>query len=232
MSDSPDRLRFDEDTRKAITDAFLKECNDDRRSDEECKDGYEVFILVLEGFAEAIQSLNRLNPPRQQRRREQIVSIANGLDKALDQIAVLDTAALGFVLWRAFEELAKHHGESNPLIPGFNAMLEADKARSVSMEEMKRFTLGVRMAAKELPEHDYNVLLKIALAVERQFFDHGLKFTVSNTGFAALCLRSVFSLGGQKIDRVDYWLGKARESEESMSSLLKRYAQNNPEESR
>ncbi len=64
--------------------------------------------------------------------------------------------------------------------------------------------------------------MSTAMAVEKLFWDEGLRFTTSNNGLAAECLRAVYQLGGLNIDRVDYWLKKAQDHFDSMTSIVTR----------
>jgi hypothetical protein len=134
----------------------------------------------------------------------------------------MDSPALGYAMYSGLEQIEKKGYNKNPMQAGMSAILKSYAIREDISPVLAEFSSGVRAASKTLPVSSFEYRLKTALAIEREFFDRGMAFTVSNTGFSATCLRAVFGLGGEEIDRVDYWLKRARDSEESMTSFMER----------
>lgn len=204
-------------------------------------DDSTLFISRIENTADYLIALQELQPESQQRRRERLTSIANHLDAALDQIKQLDSAALGFAVWRGFEELATSKGESNTFPSGMKGVEIAYSFREENLNHLATAALGIRKAAEELPPHSMNssgkdypwwslpVELAAAMSIERIFWEYQLEFTVSDSGFAADCLREVYGLSGMQIDRVSYWLKNAKEHHDSMFNVMQRL-QKPPEE--
>lgn len=220
----PARLQFDHFLRKKLQNEFAEKFQkahpDYRLQDVDLEAG--VFIGTLEGYATGIPGFQRISPPEQKRRREKVRALAVALENLHKAIQAVDSAALGFATYRGFEEVEAKSIGVNPLRPGMDAVLSAASVRVEILQELAAFSSGVRMASKELPPNDFNFMLCTALAVERTFFESGISFTVSDSGFAAQCLRAVFQLGGLKDGRMDYWLTLARDSDESMGALIKR----------
>lgn len=218
------RLEFDPYTRAELEEEFKRQFNVGRTlSPSDIDFEAKVFIGTLQNYADGIPAFQRMKPPEQKRRREKVRALANTLEKLHEALTCMDSAALGFALWCGLREVESTGLGSNPLPPGMPAVIEASVLRGDALPFLAAFSCGVQKAIKELPSHEFNFLLKTALAVERTFFDYQLPFTVSNSGFAATCLRAVFKLGGLEIDRVDYWLTEARDSEDSMIALIKRH---------
>lgn len=229
-------LRFDDTTRSNLSEklrnAFEKSFPNRRSEENEFE--MEVTLKILEGYAYGIIQYQQIEPESQQRRRERIESLAVHIEGAIEQLKQLDSAALGFVVWRGNEEISKAEGMPNVFPSGDAATHEVYFWRESNILTMTNFALGIRKAASELPLHAINrpaeelpwyalpKEMSTAMAVEKLFWDEGLKFTTSNNGLAAECLRAVYQLGGLNIDRVDYWLKKARDHSDSMTSCISR----------
>jgi hypothetical protein len=182
-----------------------------------------VFIARLQDFGSAIPELLKFYPPKQQKRRESIKSIGSALLRGIDQFEKLDSGARGYLFWRGIEELCKATGEPNPFPEGMRTSLHVHAYKDEAIIGLRAFAEGVLMAEKELPEkQDKPVELMMALWIEGLFWENGLSFTISKTGFAAECLRAVLALGGIDKDSVDYWLDEARKHPESMSAYENR----------
>lgn len=228
------RLCFDKTTRDRLTKLFRDAHKGRNLSPAEVEFEVTVILRTLEQYASAIPLYEQFQPESQQRRRERIESLAAHLEGALEQLKNLDSAALGFIAWRAKDEMSKTLGTPNDFPSGLKAAVEAVSWREANISAITAFSLGLRKSASELPQHSLNTSgkdypwyslpkeLSTAMAVERLFWENNLSFTVSNNGFAAECLRAVFQLGGLHIDRVDYWLRQARDHSDSMSSFNKR----------
>jgi hypothetical protein len=232
----PEDLSFDDTTRdnlsKKLREAMEKTFPNRHPDDNDFE--ISVILGILETQANAIILYKQIEPEGQQRRRERVESLAAHIEGAIEQLKQLDSAALGFVAWRGFEEISKAEGSPNKFPSGDAATHEVFFWRESNILAMTNFALGVRKAASELPLHAINrpakdlpryalpKELSIAMAVERLFWEEGLEFTTSNTGLAAACLRAVYQLGGLNIDRVDYWLRGAQDHFDSMTSFVSR----------
>jgi hypothetical protein len=232
----PEVSPFDDKTRNILSEKLIeamKKTFPDRPPE---YNDFEISIIlkILEGYAYGIIRYQQIEPEGQQRRRERIESLAAHIEGAIEQLKQLDSAALGFVAWRGFEEISTAEGLPNEFPSGDAATCEVYFWRESNISAMSNFALGVRKAAAELPQHAMNTSgkdlpwwslpkeLSTAMAVEKLFWDERLEFTISNNGLAAECLRAVYQLGGLNIDRVDYWLEKARDHFDSMTSIVSR----------
>ncbi|SFF19578.1 hypothetical protein [Nitrosomonas sp. Nm166] len=231
-------LRLDSKTRKILS-RKLKEAMQATFSEELPVDyDFEVLVMVgiLERTAEGIlwsQEIE-LRIENQQRRRERVESLAIHIEGAIEQLKQIDTAALGFIAWRGFEEISKAEGVPNEFPSGMEAVMNAELWRESNISAMTNFALGIRKAIAELPLlpsrnegkdtplYALSKELSAAVMVERLFLERGLNFTISNSGLAAECLRAVYTLAELDIDRVDYWLKKARDRYDSMTSYYSR----------
>jgi hypothetical protein len=215
-------LRFDDQTREDLkrkfTIAFAKANAKWSRASVELEG--EIFIGTLEGYASGIPPFKTVRPPEQKRRREKVRSLANTLEKLHQTLTKIDSAALGFAVWRGMQEVETKKLGANPFLSGWPAILLASRLRDECLPLLAAFSDGVRSAHKGLPLHDFNFMLESAIAVERIFRQNRLSFTVNDSGFAAQCLRAIFMLGGLNDSRVDYWLTKARDSEEALVKRL------------
>lgn len=220
----PARLQFDTRLRKTLlkefVDKFQKAHQDYLPQDVELE--ARIFIGTLERYAAGIPEFQSASPPEQKRRREKVRAVAVAMENLHKAIQEVDSAALGFAAWRGLEEVEAKNIGVNPLHPGMSAVYSAASLRTEVLPVLAAFSSGVRIASKDLPLYDFNFMLRTALAVERTFFENGIPFTVSDSGFAAGCLRAVFQLGGLKDGRMDYWLTLARDSDETMGALIKR----------
>jgi hypothetical protein len=238
---NPSRLCFDKTTRDRLAKLFSNAFKGRDLSPDEIELEVTVTLHTLEQYASAIPLYEQIQPESQQRRRERIESLAAHLEGALEQLKSLDSAALGFIAWRAKDEMSKTLGTPNDFPSGLKAAIEAVSWREANISAITAFALGLRKSASELPQHSLNTSgkeypwyslpkeLSTAMAVERLFWENGFRFTIANSGLAAECLRAVFQLGGLHIDRVDYWLKQARDHSDSMSSFNKRMQKRNEE---
>lgn len=234
----PEDLSFDDTTRGNLSEKLREAMEKTFPNRHPEYNDFEISIIlrILEGYAKGIIQYQQIEPESQQRRRERVESLAAHIEGAIEQLKQLDSAALGFVAWRGFEEISKAEGLPNVFPSGDAATHEVYFWRKSNILAMTNFALGVRKAAAELPLHAINrpaedlpwyalpKELSTAMAVEKLFWEEGLKFTISNNGLAAECLRAVYQLGGLNIDRVDYWLKKARDHFDSMTSIVSRLA--------
>jgi hypothetical protein len=230
------RLRFDDYTRQKLSEEFRRKITGRNYSDYHSENSSEVFLAILEGYAAAIPIFAKYKPPKQEIRKELLASLSLHLSESIDKIKKIDDAALGYALWCGFEQMAKLGNEENPLAAGMAACFEAEILRETYIKDLEAFQLGVQKAAKNLPLHSLNTSgddcewysmpteLSTATAIEKLFIDNGLDFTLSESGFSAACLRAVFALGGLNIDRVSYWLKKAKNHKNSWSNFYKSFA--------
>ena len=182
-----------------------------------------IFLITLQDWGLSIPEFEQLNPPKQQKRRETIKSMGSALLRCVNQFAELDSGARGFVFFRGVEEISNTTGEPNPFPDDMRTSFLVHAHKDDAIKELRAFAKGVLKAADELPEKtEPSVELRMALWVERLFWEHGFEFTTSQTSFAAECLRAVLALGGIHKDRVDYWLTEARNHPESMAAFAAR----------
>lgn len=195
-----------------------------------------VFVGTIESFADAILDLLIVEPPDQKARLRAIDSFINGVEKIDSALAEMDSSALGWLYAAAVDKLS---GEGVQVSTGDNnivsmrrhplrAMVEAGEMR----HELRKLALGVVSAAREartsLPKYERNendARLRTAKALERQIIDHGIDFVVTETGFPAQCLRSMFELAGLETEKVGYWLKKVADDPDSYAKFLDRMRQ-------
>lgn len=214
-------LRFPDVVRRQIKEEYVKQKSKQgwlgTRGD--LDDSAEGFINILESFSEAIPEFQKYEPPKQQRRKEQLRSIALHLSELAQQLAQLDSAALGYWVHCSETERERRTGEDGEQPGSYETMEEAFNLRAAILPMLNDLSLGAQIAQNTLPLYQFDYYLKIALAVERQFWEHQLKFSVTETGLSAMCLRAIFEAGGLKDAAIKYWLKLARDNEESMTSL-------------
>lgn len=224
-------LRFDASTKTRLKRKLSSSITLREPFSRDCDIEFEVNVIIkiMEGLAESIPAVERMKPEKHQRRQERINSLASHLDGIIEQIKALDTPALTYVLHSAGEEATGSDQDHSLMAYYAETLKDSDEIR-----ELKAFSLGLRKASKELPKHSLNqsgknlpwyalgAELGTALALEKLFFENGIKFTTSNTGLAGECLSAIYTLGGLNIDRVDYWLKQAKDHHDSMTSIMKR----------
>ncbi len=121
-------------------------------------------------------------------------------------------------------ELSKTTGEQNPFPEDNRASYFVHAHKDDFINELQAIARGVRNAADTLPEkRDDPIPLRIALQVERLFWENQFKFTTSETSFAGECLRASLGSGGLDKDRVDYWLTLAKNHHNSMTTFTRKY---------
>lgn len=181
----------------------------------------EIFIKTLEKWGLSIPDFEKHNSPKQQKRRETIQSMQSSLLSFIDQFSRLDSAASGFLFLRGIEEVSKTTGEQNPFPEDIRTSLFVHNHKDQFIKELSAFQIGMLKAVKELPvSQDKPIELRIALWIERLFWERGIQFTTSETGFASECLRFTLAMGEIDKDRVGHWLAKASKDKESMTALV------------
>ncbi|MBS0587934.1 MAG: hypothetical protein JSS37_08215 [Proteobacteria bacterium] len=193
-----------------------------------CSDNVELLINEIIDRIEMCACYSTLYkkwaPGTQQRRRERIESIANHLDGIIDQLNKLDTEAIKYILMSAYRNPPAYIGKYSP----DQLVILANRAENTAwsifhndtvMNDLLAYASNFREAAKTLPMHKLDSPeFGIAVELELLFRKYGIKFTVTNTGLAADCLREIYNLAGLQIDRVDYWLKRARDSEHPLKN--------------
>lgn len=227
-------LRFDEATRKRLSDLFTAAYKGRDFFPDTIEFEVEVTLGLLERYAAVIPEFQKFQPEAQKRRRDRAESLAIHLEGVIEQLKQLDDAALGFLARRGFEEVSELSGQPVEFPDGIQACIEAFQWREDNIQALTAFAFGVRKALNDLPQHPLNTSGKdypmyavpkelfIAMSIEDLFWRQKLNFTTSDSGFAAECLRAVYQLGGLDIDRVDYWLKQARDHEDSAANFEKR----------
>ncbi len=232
----PQRLRFDDLTRGRLLErlrkAIIKSGNNydcDRRS--------ELLVSIFEGFSESNISLSRYALERQDRRRERLASIASHIEAIQMQLSLLDDAAKEYTCFICFNELirAENPNHKTPDTYNLEDMLASASLNELLPQLLRAYSSGIKEAERSLPFHSNNQSgkdlpwykvkpqLALALALEKAFFDHRIKYSTTLTGLAAECLRAIYSHSSFEVDRVDYWLKQAKDHHDSMASVVKRH---------
>lgn len=205
---------------------FLEEINTKgahRISERDLTDKATLFVrqIAHHGFAMPISEASI--PPCQKERKRNLDSVANAFDKLVDSLNSLDSAALGW-LFAAMEDSAAKSGLSlrqsitdspNMKDKPILAMVEGGEMRQAIQRISEAIGTAVREAGKSLPKVDRDnndPRLHATFFLERQLQENGIKFEVTETCFAAECLRTMFDLGGYDTERVSYWLKKVAET--------------------
>lgn len=177
------------------------------------------FIELMADHAFQMPVSEALSAPDQKDRKRSIESAAVAFEKFADSLNKLDSAALGW-LFAVLEDKAESVGltirTKGPDVPSLTqspirAMVEAGEARLAFDEIAREIGPAMRQAAQTLPLIDRNEgdpRLHAAFVLERWLVNDGLRFEITETGFAAECLRTMFELAEYDTDRVSYWLKK------------------------
>ena len=193
-------LRFDKTTRERLTKLFSEAYKGRDFFPNTMEFEIRVTLGILEGYAAALPKRQKIQPEAQKRRRERAESLASHLEGAIEQLKLLDDAALGFLARRGFEEVSELSGQPIEFPDGMQACIEAYQWREDNIQALTAFAFGVRKAVYDLPQHPLNTSgqgypryavpkeLSTALGIEGLFWRQKLNFTTSNSGFAAECL--------------------------------------------
>ena len=232
---NPGGLSFDKETRSILFEKLHNAFSLHSRLKQSQNISREVdeFIDCLECIADSIGFYRKYGVEKQQRRRERIESIANHLDGIIDQLKHLDRSAIEYVLMFVWNNPPDHIDKCPPEMQihlanrAENTAFDIVAGKTV-MDELLTYSLNIRNAAKTLPKclgdlpslsryerSPFYPQLGMSIELENLFYKYKIKFTVTNTGLAADCLREIYNLAGLQIDRVVYWLKSARESERS-----------------
>lgn len=183
----------------------------------------EDFLLRLRCLADTVPDFEKSKLPKQQKRKEGITSMAKALLRCIDQFEALDDGCQDLVFYHGIEAIAKAAGESNPLQNNFSTSLLVAIHKTDYVNELKAFADGALTAAKAMPaQTEKSTELKISLAIEDLFLRCGFPYSTSKDSFAGECVRAVLALGGIEKDRVDHLLIKARDDQDSMTTLINR----------
>lgn len=171
-----------------------------------------LFIKLLDRWAEHhVAPLEKLESRSEKARKRQLEKVSHAAAKLAAEINCLDLDSQVFLLQKFAEK------EGDPERPLFQ-LLELHSIASASlMELLGTLRAASCEAAKTLPLTQVKVPLEFALSIERQFWERGFPYSLTETGFAADCLRAVL---GTK-DSVAGWLRKAKADPRSMHSFVK-----------
>ena len=180
-----------------------------------------LFVKTIESHAAWMPIRVAIEPPNQKDRQRAIVSAANAFDRLVDSLNGLDSAALGWV-FACVEHAMTDKAKCSPF-PGvsYRVLVEAGEDRKTIDALARLMGPAIRSAAKTLPKIERNAndpRLHAAFFLERLMQEHGLGFGVTETSFAAQCLRAMLKLAGYldenttETDRVSYWLKKVSSS--------------------
>lgn len=177
----------------------------------------ELFIAVLESFGTSSQTLR---PERKhQDRKRALQKVANAVGKLADAVNEIDKDAAAFLLYQVTREL---EGDKADELSAVAYFVKADTERPELVEVLAAMHRAALSATRDLPVQRTNWPQKVALGIERQFWERGFVFARSETGFAAKTLEAVFTLAGMERSSLQYWVGQALDSEDSMASLTDR----------
>jgi len=221
--DDPDDLFFDNETRSKLYvklhKAIVSQGN--RNGSGNVESLVNKMIDQMEMCYGYYTFHEKWSPETQQRRRERIESIANHLDGIIDQLKKLDLEAINYILMSAYRNPPAYIGKYSPE----ELVILANRAENTAwnifhgesvMNDLLSYAINFREAARTLPRHRLDSPeLGMAVELECLFHEYGVMFSVTNTGLAADCLREIYKLASLEIDRVDYWLKRARESKYS-----------------
>lgn len=203
------------------------------------EDEEEVFVRTIEAFADAILDFQVIEPPDQKVRQRAIDSLIAGVEKMDSALAEMDSGSLGWLYANIVDRLSIDDGVQ--ISPGdsevasmrrhpMRAQVEAGELRSSLRKLASTVITAARESQSSLPKFDRidnNVRLKTSKALEELIVRHGMKFVVTETGFPAHCLRSMFDLAGLECEKVGYWLKKAADDADSYARFVDRLRHKN-----
>ncbi|MBN9425553.1 MAG: hypothetical protein J0H09_03500 [Burkholderiales bacterium] len=215
-------VSFTADERTAICDAYAEARPAYRAQPERLQEEFEVFVAMLEGWANWHLLDAWRNPIEQKARRRSLEAIAGALEGVRAAILELDLAATGFVYAKIADAIAQIMSSADGQPESGTPMVDRPLEAMSNAAEMRRDLLAylgpaaaaARQAADELPHIDRSgadTRLVTARALRAELDRHGIPFQTSGAGFSAIALRATFELAGLRLDRIDYWLRKAAE---------------------
>ncbi|TXI35671.1 MAG: hypothetical protein E6Q59_10505 [Nitrosomonas sp.] len=223
-------LVLDTETRLLLTKKLNRAIasQDKYLSEKEIQSEVNKFIDSVELISNSIGFYRKFRIDKQQRRKERLESIANHLDGIIDQIKALDRNAIiyaSMTVWKNPPPRIEKCSSLEISNQAENTAFDIASGDSVIIKELSAYAFNVREAARTLPKcigdkpmaANYERSLEkpelgMAVELENLFHKYRIKFTITNTGLAADCLRAIYCLSGLGIDRVDYWLKRACES--------------------
>ncbi|BCO32882.1 hypothetical protein TspCOW1_29850 [Thiohalobacter sp. COW1] len=200
--------------REQLINKFSEHCIKSGFSNSATEDEANIFIRSLEGLSE----FSNLSREKHQRRRERVEAIANSLDVLVEQIKLIDDPALGYALWKGAHEVI---GEKIRDLEGMPAIREAYDIQTNHADALARFALGVRKAAKSLPELDKNAYsqeFQVAKWLE-DYLGRRNMFSTTETGLAGNAYSYCMRVMGKQPKSVSYWLRQAKQHPDSWNSL-------------
>ncbi|MFT4174070.1 MAG: hypothetical protein QM639_16020 [Rhodocyclaceae bacterium] len=218
------RLAFTKEQREQIEQAFTKASPEQVTpwGIKQVTDNAAIFVGLLEAWANSAPLMEAVAPAKQKDRQRALESAAMAIEKLDEALSHLDSAALGYWYGTLADEMARNGFQlsdsdgnvvsmlRNPL----RAMVEGGEFRDTIRRLAMVSTKATRSAAESLPKHDHagsSVELMNAVAIKRCCVEHGIEFVTTDTGFPALALRALLELAGHDVDRVAYWLKKAKD---------------------
>lgn len=189
------------------------------------------FVGMLETWGDAFADFAAIVVPDQKVRTRAIDSLANALEKVDSALAGMDSAALGWLYACTVDDLATDGVQVSAADDRVTSMrnewlrsqVEAGELRLSLRQMIATIVAAAAKAAQTLPlaERTKNdPRLKTVMALERLVIENGLAFDTNETGFPALCLRSMFELGGVATEKVGYWLEKAADDPDSYARFI------------
>lgn len=176
-----------------------------------------LFVRLIEGHAASMPIFKAIEPPSQKNRQRAITSVANAFDRLVDSLNDLDSTALGWTF--ALVEHAMTSEATRSAFPGasYRSTVEAGEERKAIDALARVIGPAIRSAVNTLPRierNDFEPRQHAAFFLERLMQENRLEFGVTETSFAAQCLRAMLKLAGYldenktETDSVSYWLKK------------------------
>lgn len=194
-----------------------------------------VFVNLLESWGNSIREFQAIEPPDQKARKQAFTSVANAVEKLDQALSSMDSEALGWWYSHVVDKVSPLGVQVSREDGQVVAMREERLRRVVEAGEWRQqFRLiagavveATKEAADTLPKHEHvesDVRLGKALALERQMIENQLPFEATETSYAAKCLRAMFDLASLDVEKVSYWLRKAKDSPRSHAKWLQSLA--------
>ena len=239
------RLEFTKEQKESLVAQYLEAHPDMRALDvnhldrlpydarsikERITDEADVFVGTIEHWADEFGSKEIAHQKQRQRTITQISTKLEGLDQVF---ADLDSQALGFWYANVVDALAKaglqisdsDNRFASMLSQPIRAIVEAGEFRQTLRHLIGEIVAATNATAETLPAAERietDERFTIARGLERHFVRSRLHFESSETSFAAVCLRAIFDLAGVEVEKVSYWLKKAKDHPDSEARFLQR----------
>jgi len=227
--------RFTEHERREIANKFVRALrkSNQQLSEETLQSEAGIFVETVETWGEWAVDITVQERRKQDARKEAANSFLNAVSKAIDTMATLDDAGLGYLLSAGFEQVeADLPGETIPNeMKGnpFAFMMLATDIKTKYSNWLGSFHAGMASAVRELPVLSKDLASPqyvIAAAIEDYLGRRGVAFTTTETGLAGTVLHAVMNMANIEQTKAGYWLEKARNHENSWMNFTARIREN------